>query len=86
MQTRLSQTALAWFVILYEPILIVMKKLLLIVGPTFLVLAGLVNRFGLQWGLSSENKETTEGLLTGMGIGFLAWLGFTLWKGEKPTS
>lgn len=60
-----------------------MKKLLLIVTPVILVLAGLVYQFGTQLGLSPENKETTEGLLTGTGVGFLAWLGFVLWKGEK---
>ena len=49
----------------------------------FLILAGLVNQFGLQWGLSPENKETTEGLLTGMGLGLLTWLGFVLWKSDK---
>ncbi len=55
----------------------------MIAAPTVLALAGLVNQFSLQWGLSPENKETTEGLLTGMGIGLLAWLGFIIWKGDK---
>jgi len=60
-----------------------MKKLLTLGLTVVFGLAALVNKFGLQWGLSSKNKETTEGLLTGIGLGFLAWLGFVLWKGDK---
>lgn len=41
-----------------------------------------VEKFGLSWGLSPENHETVQGILAGMGIGFLAWLGYVLWKGE----
>ena len=63
-----------------------MKKLLSIALTILLGLAGLVNQFGLQWGLSPENKETTEGLLTGMGLGLLTWLGFVLWKKEQPSA
>lgn len=60
-----------------------LKRLLPVAIGILLPLAFLVNKFGISWGLSAENKETTEGLLTGLGLGCLVWFGFVLWKGRQ---
>ena len=43
----------------------------------------LVNQFGYDRGVADEHIQTTEGLLTGLGLGALAWLGFLMWRGER---
>lgn len=40
----------------------------------------LIANFGLSWGISAMNVETTQGLLAGLTLGLLAWLGFSLWQ------
>jgi len=42
-----------------------------------------VDRLGISWGLSPENYETVQGILLGMALGLLGWLGYVIWRGEE---
>ena len=60
-----------------------LRSLLSIAVPLLFAVAFLVHKYGISWGISPEHKETTEGLLTGLGLGCLMWWGFVFWKGNK---
>ncbi|MFT7119832.1 MAG: hypothetical protein ACJAZ9_000001 [Neolewinella sp.] len=58
------------------------KNILHILVPTTFTVWSFVGPIGENLGISHENLQTTEGMLAGIALGLLAWLGFLVWKGE----